>query len=102
MSALVEKMIVAFDDEMERQRATHGWPAHPKPPFNEWPQEERDATIAVMGAALKTLREPPECILEAGWEYFSTKYSFDALGIWQAMIDAALQEHSTTPPRQSP
>jgi hypothetical protein len=50
----------AFQDEMERQRAEHGWTMYPRPPVAEWPRDEQNAGIAALRAAIATLARKPE------------------------------------------
>jgi hypothetical protein len=54
---MIELMALAFYDEMGRQREIYGWPCQKHPPFDEWNEDERDAAVASMEAALNVHRE---------------------------------------------
>jgi len=52
-----EEMMQAMNDEVDRQRVEHGWPQYPKPPFSEWPEEEKAAARAMFSAAMRAWAE---------------------------------------------
>jgi hypothetical protein len=56
---LVERMILAFGEEIERQQDARGWAKGT--PFKTWPQDEQDACIAAMSAALNVAADHIDC-----------------------------------------
>lgn len=56
-----------------------------------------DNSLAIARAVLQAMREPDEAIIRAGFENYPAIWTSaitpeDRVGIWQAMIDAALLE----------
>jgi hypothetical protein len=83
---LLERMAVAFDEEMERQRAGYGWPLHPKPPLDLWPEDEKAAAFACFRAALRAIREPTDHQIDMAEGQAGRGV---AMGVWLNMIDAS-------------